>query len=311
MSASLGILCSDDHIMKQTVLRLRSCSLERSPLLCEYFEGLRHQAGQTRASTSCAVDRTSTRRKPATMLQATARRVNRQTAPVVSLQLLKQLDAASLRRYGSTSSSTSTSCALLQQPRGRAAFRHGSLIHAHGSSGIPLSLLQSRFQSTEARPSSGGATAVPPPPPPYTSDKAKRAAGASLQPDSSSEKATAAKVSASLDGAESAAALGAASKEKSGTVASTASTTAKDKKEVGKPKERLTTRVWKKIKHEANHYWNGTKLLGKEIKISARLQYKLLQGKSLTRREKRQVRSLTFPISLLLQCLGADYCRSP
>ena len=60
--------------------------------------------------------------------------------------------------------------------------------------------------------------------------------------------------------------------------------------------------MWKKIKHEANHYWNGTKLLGKEIKISSRLQYKLLQGKSLTRREKRQVRSWTPSFSCCACC---------
>jgi LETM1 and EF-hand domain-containing protein 1 len=43
------------------------------------------------------------------------------------------------------------------------------------------------------------------------------------------------------------------------------------------------------IKHEAAHYWAGTKLLGQEIKISSKLQYKVLQGGSLTRRERRQV----------------------
>jgi LETM1 and EF-hand domain-containing protein 1 len=49
------------------------------------------------------------------------------------------------------------------------------------------------------------------------------------------------------------------------------------------------TRAWATVKHEASHYWSGTKLLGKEIKISARLQWRLLNGKALTRREKRQV----------------------
>lgn len=69
-----------------------------------------------------------------------------------------------------------------------------------------------------------------------------------------------------------------------------ASSTAKSSStSVAKPKEPLMTRVWAKVKHEASHYWSGTKLLGKEIKISARLQMKLLRGKSLTRREKRQV----------------------
>lgn len=56
------------------------------------------------------------------------------------------------------------------------------------------------------------------------------------------------------------------------------------------PKEPLSTRVWSKVKHEAQHYWHGSKLLAKEVRISARLQWKLLHGESLTRRERRQVR---------------------
>ena len=57
----------------------------------------------------------------------------------------------------------------------------------------------------------------------------------------------------------------------------------------------LATRVWKKVKHEAQHYWHGTKLLAAEVRISARLQWKLLHGESLTRRERRQVRvTLTY-----------------
>jgi LETM1 and EF-hand domain-containing protein 1 len=50
------------------------------------------------------------------------------------------------------------------------------------------------------------------------------------------------------------------------------------------------SRAWKKVKHEAAHYWHGTKLLVSEIRISARLQWKILHGESLTRRERRQVR---------------------
>lgn len=48
--------------------------------------------------------------------------------------------------------------------------------------------------------------------------------------------------------------------------------------------------LWDKVKKEARHYWHGTKLLGKEIRISAKLQRKVLNGGTLTRREQRQVR---------------------
>ena len=56
-----------------------------------------------------------------------------------------------------------------------------------------------------------------------------------------------------------------------------------------KPVEPILSRVWSKVKHEAQHYWQGSKLLAKEVRISARLQRKILQGETLTRRERRQV----------------------
>ncbi|KAJ7219194.1 LETM1-like protein-domain-containing protein [Mycena pura] len=59
------------------------------------------------------------------------------------------------------------------------------------------------------------------------------------------------------------------------------------------PKGPLAVRVWKKVKHEARHYWHGTKLLVSEVRISARLQWKILHGESLTRRERRQLKRTT------------------
>lgn len=47
--------------------------------------------------------------------------------------------------------------------------------------------------------------------------------------------------------------------------------------------------LMQRIKEEAIHYWHGTKLLGLEIRISAKLTSKLLKGGKLTRREQRQV----------------------
>jgi LETM1 and EF-hand domain-containing protein 1 len=57
------------------------------------------------------------------------------------------------------------------------------------------------------------------------------------------------------------------------------------------PKGPLLTRAWKKVKHEAAHYWHGSKLLVSEVRISARLQWKILHGDALTRRERRQARN--------------------
>ncbi|CBQ68765.1 related to leucine zipper-EF-hand containing transmembrane protein 1 [Sporisorium reilianum SRZ2] len=60
--------------------------------------------------------------------------------------------------------------------------------------------------------------------------------------------------------------------------------------EAAKPKGPLTTRIWAKVKEEALHYWHGSKLLAKEVKISWRLLRRLMLGYSLTRREKRQLK---------------------
>ncbi|KAF7968568.1 hypothetical protein HWV62_30111 [Athelia sp. TMB] len=62
----------------------------------------------------------------------------------------------------------------------------------------------------------------------------------------------------------------------------------------------LATRAWKKVKHEVAHYWHGSKLLVSEVRISARLQWKLLHGESLTRRERRQLKRTTQDILRLV-----------
>ena len=52
-------------------------------------------------------------------------------------------------------------------------------------------------------------------------------------------------------------------------------------------KKKLT--VWQKVKKELVHYWDGTKLLGFEVRISSKLALKMAAGYGLTRRERRQV----------------------
>ncbi|KAI3405347.2 hypothetical protein KGF56_001844 [Candida oxycetoniae] len=47
--------------------------------------------------------------------------------------------------------------------------------------------------------------------------------------------------------------------------------------------------LWEKVKHEAQHYWTGTKLLGYEIKVSTKLLIKLMAGYGLSRRESNQL----------------------
>ncbi len=59
-----------------------------------------------------------------------------------------------------------------------------------------------------------------------------------------------------------------------------------------KPVEKKKT-LWEKVKHEANHYWDGTKLLGLETKISFKLLLKSTAGYELTRREHKQLKRTT------------------
>ncbi|ESZ99010.1 hypothetical protein SBOR_0668 [Sclerotinia borealis F-4128] len=55
-----------------------------------------------------------------------------------------------------------------------------------------------------------------------------------------------------------------------------------------KAEKKLT--LGQKIKKEVAHYWDGTKLLGTEMKISSRLALKMAAGYELSRREHRQLR---------------------
>lgn len=47
--------------------------------------------------------------------------------------------------------------------------------------------------------------------------------------------------------------------------------------------------IWERIKAEILHYYHGFRLLGLDMKISAKLIWRILQGKELSRREHRLV----------------------
>ena len=61
----------------------------------------------------------------------------------------------------------------------------------------------------------------------------------------------------------------------------------KNLSETKKEKKKLS--LMEKIKKEVVHYWDGTKLLAAEVKISTKLAFKMAAGYELTRRENRQV----------------------
>ncbi|KAI9804022.1 MAG: hypothetical protein M1833_000303 [Piccolia ochrophora] len=68
-----------------------------------------------------------------------------------------------------------------------------------------------------------------------------------------------------------------------------AEATADEKKLEAKKKEDKKLTLTQKIKKEIQHYWDGTKLLATEVRISTRLAFKMAAGYELTRRENRQL----------------------
>lgn len=47
--------------------------------------------------------------------------------------------------------------------------------------------------------------------------------------------------------------------------------------------------IWQRVKNEVLHYYHGFRLLGLDMKISAKLVWRILKGKELSRREHRLV----------------------
>ncbi|KAF2118363.1 LETM1-like protein-domain-containing protein [Lophiotrema nucula] len=64
---------------------------------------------------------------------------------------------------------------------------------------------------------------------------------------------------------------------------------ATDKAVAKKEEEKQKLTIWQKVKKEAAHYWDGTKLLVTEVRISSKLALKMAAGYELTRREHRQL----------------------
>ncbi len=62
-----------------------------------------------------------------------------------------------------------------------------------------------------------------------------------------------------------------------------------DKTALERKEARNNMTIWQKVKHEAQHYWDGTKLLATEVRVSSRLALKMAAGYELTRREHRQL----------------------
>ncbi|KAL8871861.1 MAG: hypothetical protein Q9174_002404 [Haloplaca sp. 1 TL-2023] len=64
---------------------------------------------------------------------------------------------------------------------------------------------------------------------------------------------------------------------------------AEEKNSVEAKKEQKKLNIRQKIMKEVHHYWDGTKLLATEVKISTKLALRMAAGYELTRRENRQL----------------------
>ncbi|KAF9875705.1 mrs7 family protein [Colletotrichum karsti] len=139
--------------------------------------------------------------------------------------------------------------------------RHlGTDHHNHGQGGPPPG-----FNVEEAK------KPLPKEPAAKTESKATQESKDAAQSEKSSEKAVANKADSDASLSELAA----------------AKNTDVESKEAAK-KEDLT--LWQKVKKEVHHYWDGTKLLAAEVRISTRLALKMAAGYELSRRENRQLR---------------------
>jgi LETM1 and EF-hand domain-containing protein 1 len=152
-------------------------------------------------------------------------------------------------------------------------------------------LLQMRNVSTDTH-TSGGASSGPPPG--FNAEKAKKPLPKDSEKSAKSAPATASEVKEehfepiprnqptavpktdATDELSLAELVGAKEKQK-----------ALDVKEAKKEEKKLT--LMQKIKKEVMHYWDGTKLLATEVRISTKLALKMAAGYELTRREHRQL----------------------
>ncbi|KAI4861963.1 LETM1-domain-containing protein, partial [Hypoxylon rubiginosum] len=135
-------------------------------------------------------------------------------------------------------------------------------------------------------------TTIPPdgPPPGFNAEQAKKPLPKTDSPGSkkaseieaktkgSDEKATAKPTTPSID-------------EPSAEPKTLTELAAKKGAEVQKQEEKQGKKLTlaQKIRHEIQHYWDGTKLLATEVKISSKLALKMAAGYELTRRENRQL----------------------
>ncbi|MCJ1477524.1 hypothetical protein MMC13_006196 [Lambiella insularis] len=170
-------------------------------------------------------------------------------------------------------------------------------------------LLQRRGYSTETSTSGGGGPSFPPPG--FNAEQAKKPLPHDTPKKSASAEKTPHEASALLeDIKQEIEQAGASGVEKTKAMANrslseiTAGNATTVQEEAGKAtdakQDMKKLNIWQKLKKEASHYWDGTKLLATEVRISSKLALKMAAGYELSRRESRQLQRTTQDLGRLV-----------
>ncbi|MCJ1409203.1 hypothetical protein MMC19_003281 [Ptychographa xylographoides] len=218
--------------------------------------------------------------------------------------------AARLARQGSSRAFVLRNGSIyLRSSASPADFIHASTRHLPPHLRILAVLHPGRGYATETSTSNGGGPAFPPPgfnaeqaKKPLAKGAEKKSAKAETLTNEASSVLTDIKHEIERDGASGVSKTKAMANrsvselaaEKQTAVADEALRGAEGKEE----KKKLT--LWQKVKKEAVHYWDGTKLLATEVRISSKLALKMAAGYELSRRENRQLQRTTQDLGRLV-----------
>ena len=161
---------------------------------------------------------------------------------------------------------------------------------------IPSLLVAQRQYATETSTNSGNDGNYPPPgfnaeqakKPLPTDGSRKSSPTTSGEATSVNAQTTQTKSEGSLSGEDKKAAMAQQNVTEVATAKTTATKAGENKLEEVK-KEQPKLSIMQKVKKEVLHYWDGTKLLATEVRISFKLALKMAAGYELTRREHRQL----------------------
>ncbi|KAL8912342.1 MAG: hypothetical protein Q9171_002629 [Xanthocarpia ochracea] len=211
-----------------------------------------------------------------------------------SARLIRQGSTNQILRHGSlrplsnlASSSTARS-ALLQG--------HLELLPPHQQ--ILAVLHRRHLYSTDTSTHGSGAGRFPPPgfnaeeaKKPLPPDESKRPSSAKPSPETASSVSAQTTKAASQEAVTGVPKTGAEEEKSLAELAAdkAAATKLEDKISAETKKEQKKLTIAQKIRKEIQHYWDGTKLLATEVKISTKLALRMAAGYELSRRENRQL----------------------